>query len=382
MKHQDFKDSPSGTLISTVNGQHAFVPNPLPPKIEPLALLEPLQATALLLGNLNGTAKLIKNPYLVIRPLQRLEALLSSAMEGTYTTANALALAEAESKEADPSTLEVLNYIRAYQAAQEMLKKLPISNRVIKTAHEILLGNLPNARSKKPGEFKDHQNFIGGGTRRIEDARFIPPPPEQTIEAMAELEKYINIEASDLPPLIDAALIHYQFETIHPFSDGNGRIGRMLIPMFLMEKKMLDIPILYVSPAVEGQKQEYADAMLDVSKNGNWTRWILFFLDIVQQSCENTIHTIEKLISLNDKFRDSLISINASAKLQNLCDQLFDKPVIDIPTAAKLMETTYPTAASGIQKLVELEILEEIDGTHHPKQFICLEVVAATDPGL
>jgi len=263
-----------------------------------------------------------------------------------------------------------------------MLKTLPVSNRVIKEAHKILLSDLPNIRAKNPGAFKDHQNFIGGGTRKISDARFIPPPPKETIEAMSELEKYLNSEGSSLPPLLDAALIHYQFETIHPFSDGNGRIGRMLIPMYLMEKGILEIPILYVSPAVENRKQEYADAMLYVSKTGNWTTWILFFLDVVEQSCANTIETIEKLLSLSERFKNSLIEINSSVKLQSLCEQLFDSPVINIPEAAKIMDTSYPTAASGIQKLVDLGILSGIVESSHPKQYICMEVIAATDPGL
>lgn len=383
MHPNDFKASPSGTLIPTVENQWAFIPNSLPPEIDAMSLMEPLQSAALELGNLNGTAKLIKNPYLVIRPLQRLEALLSSAMEGTYTTANALALAEADSEKADPSTREVLNYIRAYETAQKLLEKLPISNRVIKAAHEILLSDLHNTRGKNPGEFKDHQNFIGGRTRKIQDARFVPPPPNETIHAMGELEKYINHENGIMfPPLINAALIHYQFETIHPFSDGNGRIGRMLIPMYLMERKMMDVPILYVSPVVEGRKDEYVDRMLAVSQNGEWNQWINFFLEVVEQSCAATNTTINKLLNLNESFRKQLVEINGSAKLQSLVDALFDKPVITIPKAAEMMQTSYPTAASGIQKLVQLGILEELDYTQHPKEYMCVQVVSATDPDL
>lgn len=383
MDPADFKDTPSGVLISTVAGQAAFVPHPLPPKLDLRPIIGPLAETAAQVGKLNGIATLIENPFLVIRPLQRLEALLSSAMEGTYTTANALALAEAGDPHIDQSTREVFNYISAFTEAHRMLEKLPISNRLIKLAHQTLLGGLGNSRSKRPGQFKDQQNFIGGATRRIEDARFVPPPPVQTENLMADLEKYINREhAGEIPPLIDAALVHYQFETIHPFSDGNGRIGRMLITLQMQQAGLIDLPILYVSPAVAGRKQEYADRMLAVSRDGAWTEWILFFLEIVRETCSATSTTIGRLIELQTEYRRRLSEAGASSRLNPVLESLFIKPVTDIPSAQVLMGVTYPTAASGIRKLVEYGILQELEFTSHPKRFICSDVISITDPDI
>jgi len=383
MQHADFKDSPSGALKPTIGNQWAFLPNPLPPKIDFAALMEPLQDAAIAIGNLNGSGRQIDNPSLVIRPLQRQEALLSSAMEGTFTTANALALAELEANKADETTREVLNYIAAYDLALKMLEELPISNRVIKAAHERLLSGLGSSRGigKRPGEFKSHQNFIGGTSHNIEDARFVPPPPGDTEAAMLELERYVNRQdAKDIPTLIDAALVHYQFEAIHPFADGNGRVGRILIPLYLTQKKALELPLLFVSPAVEGRKHEYVDAMLDVSKTGNWTGWITFFLQVITSSCNSTIETINDLLQLRDNFRKAVAESGGSARIATITDQLFTRPVVSIPDAARLMGVTYPPAQNAINKLVELEILEELGGSSHPRRYVCWQVVNATDP--
>lgn len=381
MDADQFEMNSPGTLIPTVSGQVAFIPNPLPPKLDMSKLIEPLQKTALEIGNLRGIARLIDNPFLVIRPLQRQEALLSSAMEGTHTTADALAMADADSCSADPTTREVFNYITAYEAAHKLLADLPISNRLIKAAHVELLRGLANARSKRPGEFKDQQNFIGGRTRSIADARFVPPPPGETLDCMSELENYINREKTrGIPPLIDAALIHYQFETIHPFSDGNGRIGRMLIPLYLVSKQIIDLPILYVSPVVEGRKDEYVDLMLAVSQRNEWTAWVCFFLEIVRDSCVATAATIQNLLNLRSDFRQMLGHTSASPKIQLLIDELFVQPVTSIPRIQQKMKVTYPTAASWVKALENIGILSLMHGHNHPKYYICKQIIRLTDP--
>ena len=383
MLYDDFKDSPSGTLKPTLENQWAFVPNPLPPTIDFSAIMGHLQDAAIAIGHLNGSGKQIDNPNLVIRPLLRKEALLSSSMEGTFTTANALVMAEADTNNTDSNSQEVLNYILAFQHANKILEEIPISNRMIKSTHNILLSNLGKTRSsgRQPGTYKTQQNYIGGTTRKIADARFVPPPPEETEQAMGELEKYINREdAGQIPPLIDAALIHYQFETIHPFSDGNGRMGRILIPLFLKQKGILEKSLLFVSPVVEGRKEEYVDAMLDVSKTGNWTGWIQYFLEVITASCNSTISTIDELLELRNYFRLETAQHGGSAKLTILTDELFTHPIISIPQAAEIMELTYPSAQNAVNKLVELDILHEIPATNHPRLFICTRVVNATNP--
>lgn len=383
MDPSEFKDSPSGTIIHTVGEQWAFVPAPLPPTIDYPAIIDPLSRAMQALGELNGLGRQIENPFLITRPLQRHEALLSSSMEGTYTTANALALAEADAEEyVDEATKEVRNYIRAFDYAHSALKEIPISNRLIKGTHRVLLSGIsgPRGANKRPGEYKTQQNFIGGTTRRIEDARFIPPPPRETESAMADLERYLNREDSrGIPPLVDAALMHYQFEAIHPFADGNGRVGRILIPIFLMQKSVLEAPLLYLSPAVEGRKSEYVDLMLGVSKNGDWTAWISFFLEAVLSACASASETIRKLSELRGEFRRRISETGGSARYTTIADSLFFSPVITAPQAADMLGVTYPAAQNALRRLADLGILSEIEYTSHPKRFMSIPVLELTD---
>lgn len=384
MNPTEFKDSPCGTLIPTIEGQLAFVPKPLPPEIDYASIIGPLTQAMQSVGELNGLGRQLENPLLVIRPLQRHEALLSSAMEGTFSTANALALAEANADEyVDEATKEVRNYIRAFDYAQKALEELPISNRLIKGTHQTLLSGLTAVRgaNKRPGEYKSHQNFIGGRTRKIEDARFVPPPPHETEVAMADLERYLNRDVSNgIPPIIDAALMHYQFETIHPFADGNGRVGRILIPIFLMQKNVLESPLLYISPAVEGSKEEYADLMLAVSKQGHWTAWLVFFLNAVISACSKTAETIGRLVALKNEFRQKIAISGGSARYAVIADRLFASPVISAPEAAEFLAVSYPAAQNALGRLVELGILSELQYTSHPKRYICTPVLDITDP--
>ena len=356
----------------------AFVPNDLPPAIDYKELAVPLAQAMQAIGELNAMGRGMTNPMLVIRPLQRKEALLSSSMEGTYTTANALALAEANAdSQVDESTIEVRNYIRAFETADRMRHEIPISNRLIKETHRVLLSQVSGYRgaNKRPGEYKNQQNFIGGTNRLIENARFVPPPPAETEEAMAQLEKYINREdAGGTPTIIDAALIHYQFETIHPFADGNGRVGRILIPIYLMEAGVLARPMLYLSPAVEGRKDEYVDLMLEVSRDGNWTPWIKFFLEMVTQSCNAAFRTFAELDALRQEFHQKIAKTRGSAKLTVISNELFITPVLSIPQAAEKLGVSYPAAKALIERLVELGILSELENTSNPKYYICWQV--------
>lgn len=384
MDPAQFKDSPSGSLTPTISGQQAFVPHALPPSLDFSQIVNPLSRAMQAIGELNGLGKQLENPLVVIRPLQRQEALLSSAMEGTFTTANALALAEADADEyVDEATKEVRNYVRAFDYAHAALQEIPISNRLIKGTHEVLLSGLVTARgaNKHPGEYKTHQNFIGGASRRIEDARFVPPPPRETEQAMAELERYLNRDDDQgIPALVDAALMHYQFETIHPFADGNGRVGRILIPIYLIQRSILQAPLLYFSPAVEGEKTRYANLMLDVSRNGNWNAWIVFFLESVLSACANASETIARLVNLRNDFRQRIANSGGSARYATVSDKLFSSPVISAPQAASLLSVSYPAAQNALSRLVDLQILTELEYTSHPKRYICTQVLDITDP--
>lgn len=379
MNPEEFRNSPSGRITPTISGQWAFVPDPLPPDLNFAAIAMPLAAAMQAVGELNAAGRSLANPSLVIRPLQRREALLSSSMEGTYTTADALALAEAEGERyVDASTIEVRNYIRAFEVADRLRAELPISNRLIKETHRVLLARTTTERGahKRPGEFKDQQNFIGGRNRQIENARFVPPPPAETEEAMAALERYINREdRHGIPPIIDAGLMHYQFETIHPFADGNGRVGRILIPIFLMQEKVLENPLLYLSPAVEGRKDDYVDLMLGVSRSGNWTEWLLFFLEMVIRSCQSASATLVALQKLRDDFHQKIKEDRSSTRFMTIVDELFVTPVISIPQVVKKLSVTYPAAKYAVDRLRALGILEELDNTSNPRLFICWPVV-------
>jgi Fic family protein len=264
-----------------------------------------------------------------------------------------------------------------------MLGQVPISNRLIKATHRVLLSGLTNHRgaNRQPGEFKTQQNFIGGASKRIEDARFVPPPPQETEIAMAALERYLNRDDdAGIPPLIDTALMHYQFETIHPFADGNGRVGRILIPIHLIQRGVLQQPLLYFSPAVEGRKAEYIDLMLQVSRRGDWNAWIIFFLDAVTASCTKSAETIERLLALRLKFRKQIADSGGSARYATVADHLFSSPVISAPEAATLLGVSYPAAQNALARLEKLGILAGLEYTSHPKRFISTAVLDITDP--
>lgn len=379
MNPAEFANSPTGHLVPTIGGQMAYVPEPLPPTLDYAALALPLAAAMQAIGELNGAGRGLTDPSLVIRPLQRKEALLSSSMEGTYSTANALAMAEADAEAyVDESTIEVRNYIRAFEVADRLRLELPISNRLIKQTHFELLRGARGDRGahKRPGEYKDQQNFIGGRNRQIENARFIPPPPAEAENAMADLERYINRQQrGTTPAIIDAALFHYQFETIHPFADGNGRVGRILLPIFLMQEGILERPLLYFSPAVEGRKDDYVDLMLAVSRSGDWTGWIQFFLDMVVSSCRSACRTLSELDRLRQDFRARVTSSGGTARDMMTIDDLFARPVVSIPQIAERRGITYPAAKAAVDRLIALHILSEIDATANPKLFICWPVI-------
>lgn len=332
------------------------------------------------IGELRGACRRLTNPFILIRPLQRQEALTSSAMEGTYTSADNLILAEAGIEENnDDSTREVFNYLRALSSALESLKTYPICHKVIRDAHRILLSGLSDGRGakKRPGEYKQDQNWIGG--RTIENARFIPPPPKEAEDCMNELEAYIN-RAQEFPPaLIDLALVHYQIETIHPFADGNGRVGRMLISLMAVQSGLLDMPVLYVSPAMERDKDQYIDLMFNVSAKGEWTPWLNFFFSKVVEACAETVATIDRLIGLQSKYREIAGSVMRSASILTLVDTLFEIPAITTTDAAEKLGVTYAGAMRPISKLVQLGVLQEVPG-RYPKTFLAPDIIRAARP--
>jgi len=380
MDVSQFGESRTGKLVPTVEGMQAFVPNPLPPELDLNCIINEFGEASAALGGLREIGSTIVNPYMVIRPLQRNEALRSSAMEGTFSTADNLAIVEAlDNASSNDATREVYNYIRAIDYAIEQLQTLPISHRVIRGMHGVLLEKATKARgaNKRPGEYKIHQNWIGA--LQIQEARFIPPPPEQSLQCMDDFEVFLNSEAAGVPPLISAGLSHYQFEAIHPFGDGNGRVGRMLITLQLLSQSLLDTPLLYLSPFIEANKDEYIDAMFAVSSIGDWERWLRFFLVTIKASCEETTRTIGKLNELQERYRGLIQAQTKSVSALSICDHLFERPVVSITDASKVSGTSYQSAKKNVDQLIRLGILERVPGFENPKLFWAKELISISD---
>ena len=376
MQLEDFTN-PAGQIIQTIEGHKAFLPNVLPPSIDIVALLTPIGESIQLLGELKGAARRTENPYILIEPLQRREALTTSAMEGTHTSIENLVLEEeglATSKNED--VRETLNYIRALRLAIRGLEKYPISHRIICSAHSALLSGLSNERgaNKRLGEYKQFQNWIGN-SKDIEQARYVPPPPEHTEKCMDNLEKYINIDGRNIiNSVLDLGLVHYQFEAIHPFGDGNGRIGRMLITLMAQQSGLLDLPLLYLSPYLEKNKDEYIDLMYAVTTKSAWTEWLLFFLNAINATSKDTIQKIDDLLALQKHYKRLAAELGRSAKLLETIDGLFRSPYTTIPRTMEKHDITYRASQLLLEKLVKAGILTEVRATF-PKQFVAKEIV-------
>lgn len=369
MDSNGFTSTCSGQLVSTIGGRKAFVPNPLPPlELDLNPVLSMLSRATQAVGELKGIGRTIPNPLLLVRPLQRREAVSSSGMEGTFTTLSDLFIFEAGASAPDrrADNREVLNYVRALEGAIADLNDLPISARLIRRAHSMLLDGVARERGARieAGEFKNDQNWIGGDGS-IETARFIPAPPQMTPDAIDELMKFINRDQREqASPLIDVALAHYQFEAIHPFGDGNGRVGRMLIALMLVENGTLPQPLLYMSPWLERNKAFYIDRMFEVSQSGNWIPWIQFFLRAVAESAEETIQVVQRIQDLHKEYRERFQTARRSALMLRIIDLAFERPVMSVTNIAEALGVTYAGAANNVKALVEAGVAKEISWTY------------------
>lgn len=356
----------AGTLVGNLSGEMAyesFRPAPLPPNppIEVSGeLLTKLIDANKKIATLEGLSSRIPNMGLFVSMYVRKEALLSSQIEGTQCTLEDI-LNPLIEENTNRDISDVVNYIRATEFALERLKTLPLCNRLIKETHAVLLESV-RGQEKNPGEFRYSQNWIGGQGSTLKNARYIPPNPEDMLTAMSDLEKYINSDDT-LDPLIQAALIHYQFETTHPFLDGNGRVGRLLITLFLMEKDILSTPALYISYYLKMNRIEYYDRMTQVRRTGDYEQWISFFLQAFADSAEDAIHTIDRLTALHDKSTklfDSLTKRQRTSVLK-VFSYLESNPIIDIQKTATTLEMSYNTVSKVVSILIEDGILKQTD---------------------
>ncbi|MBR2971003.1 MAG: Fic family protein [Clostridia bacterium] len=361
----------AGKFITNLSGEleyKSFLPSALPPKIE----MDKEMVSLLINANkqlyaLESIAAHIPSMKLFTSMYVRKEALMSSQMEGTQATLEDV-FDPTVDKNANRDVSDVVNYIRATEYALERLHTLPICNRLIKETHAVLMDNV-RGQEKCPGEFKSTQNWIGPQGSTLKTARYIPPNVADTVECMSDLEKYINSDDT-LDVLIQAALIHYQFETIHPFLDGNGRVGRLLITLFLMDKKRLTSPALYISYFLKSNKIEYYDRMTEVRNKGNYEQWIKFFLRAVAESAEDAIITVNALHKLHEENYTKLQSLG---RMKTNAIKLFvyieQNPIIETQKTAVALGLSYNTVATAIRNLCNAEILKKSKGEARGKTF-------------
>ncbi|MEN9581133.1 MAG: hypothetical protein RJA70_4142 [Pseudomonadota bacterium] len=383
MQASEFKEPFPGELVAGAGGLLTFVPHPLletlvlPPRVMILAS-EAERAIGRLGGLLVGGGNPI-NPHLVGRPLQRREAIESSRIEGTFTTPEQLVIFEDEDEpeggaEANGDTSEVQNYMVALDWALTQLSSLPVSSRLIRGIHERLLRGVRGG-DQHPGEFRDIQNFIGR-TQDPRDARFVPPPPAQVPDLIAALERYIHVDPDQrsLVRLVRIALIHYQFETIHPFRDGNGRVGRILIPLLLKSDEPADPP-LYLSGFFEQRRRDYYDLMLAVSQRGEFTEWIAFFLTAINESVRSALDMADRLFKLRTAYHRVAQDKKWPAACLPLIDALFEYPLLTIKRVEHLVSVTTPTASAHLRKLQEAGIVREYTGRQRNRKYLAQEIL-------
>ena len=353
----------AGIYVDNLTGEatyQSFKPNPLPPMPEiemDEEIVKLLVDANKQLVKLDTASQLISNADLFISMYVRKEALISSQIEGTQCTLDDVLDPEVEAN-ANPDVSDVINYVKATQYALNRLERLPLCCRLIREIHEVLMENV-RGQDKTPGEFRHSQNWIGPANCSLKDARYIPPNVEDMQNAMSDLEKFIN-ENVDYDPLIRVALIHYQFETIHPFLDGNGRIGRLLILLYLMEQGLLAKPVIYISYFLKKNQIEYYDRISEVRRSGNFEQWIRFFLEAVSKAASDSLEAISQLSDLHDKNVEKLPKTSRSKdNLRAVFDYIEQYPIIDIKRTAKELEISYNTVATAVKKLVELGILQE-----------------------
>ena len=371
----------AGCFITNLSGEMAyqsFRPNPLPPE-PPIEMSNEMIAKLVdanrKLATLDGLSSRIPNMDLFVSMYVRKEALLSSQIEGTQCTLDDILNPFAE-ENTNLNVSDVVNYIRAEEFAIDRLQTLPLCNRLIKETHAVLMEGV-RGQEKNPGEFRYSQNWIGGQGSTLRNARYIPPNPEDMMNAMSDLEKYMNGEDS-LDPLIQAALIHYQFETTHPFLDGNGRVGRLLITLFLMEKKILFAPSLYISYFLKMNRVEYYDRMTQVRKTGDYEQWVLFFLQALSDSAEDAIQTIDVLTEIHNRNTQKFdgMTNRQRTNARNFLIYLEKNPIIDIQKTAIALNLSYNTVAKNVASFVDNGILQQTEKSGRSKIYSYMEYLA------
>jgi Fic family protein len=359
MNPSDFRAPGAGRVVQTPGGYAAFIPAPLPPDLTyDSSLVLALSRADAALSELSGLGRQLPNPHLLIAPYVRREAVLSSRIEGTRASLSDLLLDEAEPEHsADGDVQEVRNYVAALEHGLERLPALPLSLRLVRELHERLMRGVRGDRAT-PGEFRRSQNWIGPAGSTPATAPYVPPPPEALMECLGNWETFLH-GRDRFPDLVQCAVMHEQFEAIHPFLDGNGRVGRLLITLFLVERGRLSQPLLYLSDYIEAHRQEYYDRLQKVRTEGDWPGWLRFFLVGVEGTARSAVRQASRLTDLREIYRDRL---SKKPNALRLLDELFVNPYLTAARAAQILTSSRPTARQAIGLLQGEGLLEEVTG--------------------
>lgn len=362
MQIDRFADTDFGSARKTAgpHGYVAYFPRPIPRRlvISPANVVRLADAEAAL-GRLAGASRLVPQPRLLVPPYLRREAVASTRIEGTQASLLDVFDAEASGRPPNADVEEVVNYVRAMETGLERLQTLPLSTRLLREMHGVILDGV-RGRERQPGELRRTQNWIGPPGATIETAMFVPPPPGELGKLLTDLEAFVHADP-ELPQLVQAALLHYQFETIHPFLDGNGRLGRLLIVFFLVVRGRLPEPLLYLSPYFESRRDQYYDSLQGVRERGDFDRWLALFLDGVRHQATDAVSRAERLTDLREQYRARVQSRTRGAANQ-LVDLLFEQPIVTGRLVEKRLRVTRPAAITALRHLEDVGALRPLEG--------------------
>jgi Fic family protein len=378
VEFDDYASTSFGVPRRTL-GRHGYVayfPAPIPRTIElPASTIRLLADAEAALGRLAGVGQLVPNPHLLIRPYLLREALSSSRIEGTQASLADVFEAEASDEPPNADVEEVLNYIDALEWGLDQMDELPLGVRLVREMHRRLLAGV-RGRERMPGEFRTTQNWVGAGGSTIETARFVPPPPEELPGLLADWERYAH-EDTETPLLVQNALLHYQFETLHPFLDGNGRIGRLLSVFLLVQHRRLPAPLLYLSAYLERGRERYYEALQTVRERGEALPWIELFLTAVRSQAADAVVRAQRIVELRERYRASAAAITSSSAM-TLVDLVCETPLVSSRAVEARLGVTRPTALRLLRQLEEVGVLEEgRSGPRGQRRYLARELMAA-----
>ena len=379
MNASDFRDPRAGRVVQAPGGYAAFIPAPLPPELAyDSSLVLALSRADAALSELSGLGRQLPNPHLLIAPYVRREAVLSSCIEGTRACLSDLLLDEAEPEHfADGDVREVRNYVAALELGLGRLRELPLSLRLVRELHEWLMQGVRGDQAT-PGEFRRSQNWIGPAGSTPATAPYVPPPADALMGCLGNWETFLH-DRDHFPDLVQCAVMHEQFEAIHPFLDGNGRVGRLLITLFLVERGRLSQPLLYLSDYIEAHRQEYYDRLQRVRTDGDWPGWLRFFLLGVEQTARSAVRQASRLMDLREIHRERL---GKKPNALRLLDELFVNPYLTAARAAQILTSSRPTARQAIGLLQTEGLLQEVTGRSWRRIYLArpiLEVIEERD---